>query len=895
MKVRHGVFLLLVISLMVSGIIPAATITVVEGGCDLSDAIRSANADAPRGDCSSGSGADTISFQTGFVVDLTSNLPVITSTVTIESTIAGMATIDGDENYRGLDIDGADVTLNNIRIQNGYRGDFEDGGSAIRVRNGGSLILNNSLIMDNVIFGSSHGGAILVLDSDLEINDSQINNNFPDRNLPFVHYKTGGIYAENATVTIRRSGVMLNRGGEDDPEHLFTDSTLIIEESLFESNFFGAPGYPSPTRTMIGLQGTGSALFVNSTLATVSATVLRASGNNAVTFVNTTASSTGNPTVPGHFDGPIEIADSSLLHAANSAFDCGCYFDQGGALGTDDSNFYVDDSCSGAQSPGLLLLLPLDERGGPTKTKAPHWLSGAINDGTNGPCPAIDQRGEPRDALCDIGAYERSNQVDISVAVQMGSAAPYPLGAPLQLNVNLSNSNQNTANGIQLDMSFDNLSVTSISGLCTTNPCIVDTLLPTATQTVTVHAVPNNGGASDFGMTAQVSNAPNSIYEDTNPANDSDSLTEFLGISADLSIDKTLLTSPPYFVGQTIQYELVVENHGPNSAIDVVVSDQPTGLAILGITNCSPTPTSPCEFPVMSNGAVETMVVSAQISATTFDNAASVQSAIFDHFGGNNSDAKFNGGDTASEADLKVTLIETTPGLDYIDKPLVYALSIGNTGPDAATNVAVDVTPEGFFITGVSGACSVIPCQLSSIASGDFASLTINGFITTTGHGVVTAFAQADQTDPDIVNSTATDQFSSREAADVQLFLDLLSPPPFIAGQSLQYRLTVLNAPITPNYAHNVLVDMAPMGLHVTSAQSDSCLSLPCTIPTLGLGQSEVIDIMAFVPNPGPFELSATAHADQYDPFPSNNSDTTGNGGTAILDPEEVPFSDSWE
>ncbi len=49
---------------------------------------------------------------------------------------------------------------------------------------------------------------------------------------------------------------------------------------------------------------------------------------------------------------------------------------------------------------------PLAQNGGVTQTMLLSLGNPAINAGTNSGCPTTDQRGLPRDAQCDIGAFE---------------------------------------------------------------------------------------------------------------------------------------------------------------------------------------------------------------------------------------------------------------------------------------------------------------------------------------------------------------------------------------------------------------------------------------------------------------------------------------------------------
>ncbi len=65
-------------------------------------------------------------------------------------------------------------------------------------------------------------------------------------------------------------------------------------------------------------------------------------------------------------------------------------------------------NCPGANADPQLL--PLQDNGGPTQTRAfTNGTSPAINGGVNAGCPAVDQRGvlRPQGGTCDIGAVER--------------------------------------------------------------------------------------------------------------------------------------------------------------------------------------------------------------------------------------------------------------------------------------------------------------------------------------------------------------------------------------------------------------------------------------------------------------------------------------------------------
>ncbi len=54
---------------------------------------------------------------------------------------------------------------------------------------------------------------------------------------------------------------------------------------------------------------------------------------------------------------------------------------------------------------------------------------------------------------------------------------------------------------------------------------------------------------------------------------------------ADLQIEKALITPAPFAAGQTVQYQIVVTNTGPQVATGVIISDSPANLSGIVITN----------------------------------------------------------------------------------------------------------------------------------------------------------------------------------------------------------------------------------------------------------------------------------------------------------------------
>jgi len=107
----------------------------------------------------------------------------------------------------------------------------------------------------------------------------------------------------------------------------------------------------------------------------------------------------------------------------------------------------------------------------------------------------------------------------------------------------------------------------------------------------------------------------------------------------------------------------------------------------------------------------------------------------------------------------------------------------------------------------------------------------------------------------------------------------LTTAGPFTVGQTVSYTLVVANA--GPSTATNVQVTDTPTHLTVTNVSGGGCAALPCTIATLASGANVTINVTATIITTGAFDNTATVSATEPDPNPGNNTDSTGNGGTA--------------
>ena len=281
-------------------------------------------------------------------------------------------------NRSGLTVKESTLTLNNSNISNNSAqrissAIYMTSYSNVQVTN--TKIINNSMVdghsgihapvhVDNSILtltnvtldgniSTKDGGAIHADNgSSLTINGSTISDNFSPN-----AYGGGALYLGYGTITsISNSTLSGNRAGDGSAIKSVDSNTLIINNVTVANHDSATPGNSSFTLSISGIQ---SQLAINNSLF---------SGNNG------------------------DLCNMLLP----------------GGVGTD--NWFEDASCNGL-GQGLLQLGTLTNNGGLTATHALPFGSPAIDTGSSAICSAspvnaLDQRGERRGSLCDIGAYE---------------------------------------------------------------------------------------------------------------------------------------------------------------------------------------------------------------------------------------------------------------------------------------------------------------------------------------------------------------------------------------------------------------------------------------------------------------------------------------------------------
>ncbi len=871
--------LLGVLFIAVSG--QAAIVLVEHNGCTLADAIRSANADAPRGDCNAGSGTDTIITPDDMYVLLNGTLPTIDSDLTIRTvSAAGQLVIDGDQDHRIMRISGAntDVTLTRLKLTNGHRPSAtSNGGGAIRITDA-TVIINDSEISDSYAMGVN-GAGLYIENGFLEINNSHFLNNTLEFGASPFEVHGGGLYAKDSTVDINDSRFFGNLYAWSEP----AGSSMYIEGGALHVK-----------RSLIDEERDG--ILADGAMVTIENSTFGKSPTHQsgyrkdMLYVRNNSSLRLNHVTFGAYG---LVAYDSTLDVTNSILRrC---FDSSSTWQRDLNNLRLDDAC-GADRDAQILLRGLGDYGGPTKTHAIDYQSVAVNTGHPDHCLDQDQRGESRGDACDIGSYEVNDVADVAVSLDVVTPMPWGTGQTILINLTLSNQGPGLASLFDLNHAFSGLSIVEVDSFaCPDLPCVYPFISAGGQITIPIYARLSSLAGNQFSLTVEAVETINSLHGDPDTSNNIDTVTGSIVAASDLAIHKSLLTPPPYFVGQSVVYVVDVTAEDGLGATGVEVTEYPENLSITNISGCASVSNNVCSINSVSSNFPAQLTVTATVDADFFDNSVTVSATQFDPDLSNNTDDQFNFGAT-SLADLSVAMSLLTNGPHYSDQFVQYQVTI-SAGADAATNLLLTSEYPGIYVD-VSG-CLFLPCELPTIAANQEINLVFSMLAPQMVPGVredVThrVMLSAGQADPDLSDNVAAITTALVPAVDLKTNLNLVSDPPFYRGEEVEYHLQVRNRGL--NHATDVVVSLPEVhNMTLLWASSQNCDGLHCSVPFLDFDQTEDFVLKMRLTDVGEFDLSAKAVSGDLDPLPGDNVDDSNNGGVTAALPDDLIFADGLE
>ncbi len=372
-------------------------------------------------------------------------------------------------------------------------------------------------------------------------------------------------------------------------------------------------------------------------------------------------------------------------------------------------------------------------------------------------------------------------------------------------------------------------------------------------------------------------------------------LTLDFGLAALADLQVTKSDNPdPVTAGNTLTYTLVVTNHGPSPAKNVVLTDPlPAGVTLLVVDTSQGTidhqdGVVTAELGDMALGDSATITIIVVVDASMTDgllNTAQVTSDTLDPILQNNVAEEPT--DVQQQIDLRITKADD-PSTVLVGQNLTYTLVVSNLGPSDATGVTVldDLPADVEFVSadstqGVTNfADGIITVDLGDMAVEQSETVTIVVTVAPTARDTLvnTATVSGNEQESDTSNNSAS------VVTVVQPLIDLAitkadDPSTVLVGENLTYTLVVSN--LGPSDATGVTVlDELPSNVAFVSADStQGVTNFADGIITVDLGdmaveQSETVTIVVTVAPTARDTLvnTATVSGNEQESDTSNNS-----------------------
>jgi uncharacterized repeat protein (TIGR01451 family) len=419
---------------------------------------------------------------------------------------------------------------------------------------------------------------------------------------------------------------------------------------------------------------------------------------------------------------------------------------------------------------------------------------------------------------------------------------------------------------------------------------------------------------------------------DTDLGNNSATECTIVEELADLRITKVNKPDDAVNAGETITYEILVDNFGPSVARNAQLTDLILSNGSFTITEvttsqgtCAPPPPP---LPVTATGsaivtcdlgdldpgstsvsgrATVTVEVKAN-EAQDINNIADVTSDTPDpDLSNNQAEASVS---VTAVADLAITKSDS-PDPVVAGETLTYTIQVTNNGPSTAVNVVVeDVLPAGVSIDSVSassGECNAgVPgdpflpttCTFDSLVPGASRIMTIGVTVLPDTLGLLRndARASSDTVDVDNSDNLATATTTVDTEADISVSKTAQPSPSVVAGESLTYIVAVSNN--GPSVARDVqMTDTLPNLVTFTGATifgpgtcalvSQPPNTVSCQFGDLDPGASITVNIDVVVSPSAPdgsIINTATASSSTADLGPGPNTDGEDTTVDAVAD-----------
>ncbi|HRK72626.1 MAG TPA: DUF11 domain-containing protein, partial [Rhodothermales bacterium] len=366
------------------------------------------------------------------------------------------------------------------------------------------------------------------------------------------------------------------------------------------------------------------------------------------------------------------------------------------------------------------------------------------------------------------------------------------------------------------------------------------------------------------------------LESDPVPSNNTSSASVNASQAADMAVLKTVDKVDPK-AGDVVYFTITAQNHGPNNATSVVVTDAlPAGLSLVQASPSQGTyvaGTGAWSIGSVAAGQSVVMTIAARVDNTgAIVNTATITATEPDPQIANNISAATVNATRAADVVVVKTADNLAPKTDDL---VTYSVVIRNYGPNPATNVSVaDNVPAGTTLVQASatqGTYATGTWTIGSIAVGQGAIMQMVVRVNNTGVIPNTAVVSATETDPVPANNTSTATLNASRAADIAVRKTVSNLAPKVSDL-VTFNVTVTNH--GPNPATNVVVvDAVPAGLTLvqSAATQGAYTGGNWTVGALPVGQSATLQMTVRVDNEGAITNTANASATEPDPQAANN------------------------
>jgi len=458
---------------------------------------------------------------------------------------------------------------------------------------------------------------------------------------------------------------------------------------------------------------------------------------------------------------------------------------------------------------------------------------------------------------------------EVDLAVDKTAPATVTAGGQISYSISVKNGGPSDATNVSLldslpaGVSF--VSATpSGAGTCSgVVSCSWPTIPDGGVETVTI--IVDVPGSTPDGTALVNAVKVGSSEPDSDPSNNSDTVTTEVVTDADLAVVKTTLDAP-LVAGETVSYDITVTNNGPSDAQNVTVTDPvPAGLtldAAASSASCSLGGSiATCSTATVASGASVSYTLVFAIDAATADgtlvtNKTKVDSDTPDSDPSNDTSSVTD--PVERQADLTILKDDGTTTVSAGNQ-LTYTIAYDNLGPSDASNVVItDVLPAGVSFDSVSGpGCAesggVVTCSIGALAVGAGGTITIvvtvDAGLNPSSQLLNTANIGGDEPDPNLTNNdtevtTDVDRVSELNVEKADL------ADPVLAGETITYTMTVTSLGPSDDTGV-VLTDVIPAGLTFVSASDPLCGEsagvVTCPIGTMLVGDVFTVDVVVDV------------------------------------------------